>query len=155
MNIPTITITLPPDYIKPPLPGGRELFDALKSGKYEKGSGQLCRDEKYCCLGVKCELDGLLKEDKREKYTLDDPTNPASINNAFLPDNHQWRKLYGSGLSFPGTVNLSIVYQDDESNPSSIVAVNDYGGKVSTTFDQVADVLEQIFDLDAAEIVKN
>lgn len=35
----------------------RELWlKALKSGEYEKGIGMLCRNNKYCCLGVASEI---------------------------------------------------------------------------------------------------
>ena len=41
----------------------KELKDnwvkALRSGEYKQGRGQLCMDEKYCCLGVLCEVYGL------------------------------------------------------------------------------------------------
>ena len=29
---------------------------ALRSGKYTQGHASLCKDNKYCCLGVLCEL---------------------------------------------------------------------------------------------------
>lgn len=40
-------------------------LEALRSGKYKKGSGRL-RDEKnnYCCLGVLCDIMPTLKIDK-------------------------------------------------------------------------------------------
>jgi hypothetical protein len=31
---------------------------ALRSGKYEQGKGYLKRENKYCCLGVLCDLCG-------------------------------------------------------------------------------------------------
>lgn len=33
-----------------------EWLNALRSGEYEQGTGSLCKDGKYCCLGVLCEL---------------------------------------------------------------------------------------------------
>ena len=30
--------------------------DALESGEYEQGTEYLCRDGRYCCLGVACEV---------------------------------------------------------------------------------------------------
>ena len=57
-----------------------EFFDrwieALKSGKYKQGYGQLRAKNKYCCLGVACEVfngmcadgvGGLTKKDKLKK----------------------------------------------------------------------------------------
>jgi len=33
-----------------------EWIDALKSGKYKQGEGRLRRDDRFCCLGVLCDL---------------------------------------------------------------------------------------------------
>jgi len=30
--------------------------EALESGKYQQGAQYLCRDNKFCCLGVACEV---------------------------------------------------------------------------------------------------
>jgi hypothetical protein len=32
----------------------REWIAALRSGEYEQGRGSLCRNGRYCCLGVAC-----------------------------------------------------------------------------------------------------
>lgn len=34
-------------------------LEALRSGKYEQGIGYLCRDNKYCCIGVLADVKGL------------------------------------------------------------------------------------------------
>lgn len=34
----------------------RALIDALRSGNYQQCVGYLCKDGKYCCLGVACEV---------------------------------------------------------------------------------------------------
>jgi hypothetical protein len=34
----------------------KRWIEALRSGQYEQGRAHLCRDEKYCCLGVLCSL---------------------------------------------------------------------------------------------------
>ena len=31
-------------------------IDALESGEYEQGKGKLCRDGKFCCLGVAADV---------------------------------------------------------------------------------------------------
>lgn len=33
--------------------------EALESGKYQQGGGCLCKDDRYCCFGVACEVFGL------------------------------------------------------------------------------------------------
>lgn len=50
----------------------RKWIDALRSGDYKQGRGALCSDKnKYCCLGVACELlpkkfKGIWIEDKED-----------------------------------------------------------------------------------------
>lgn len=35
-------------------------IEALRSGKYEQGQGRLRDGDRYCCLGVLCEIEGLV-----------------------------------------------------------------------------------------------
>ena len=37
----------------------RRLVTALRSGKYKRGKGQLRDDDKFCCLGVACDISGV------------------------------------------------------------------------------------------------
>lgn len=34
----------------------KKWVEALRSGKYKQGTINLCRNNKYCCLGVLCEI---------------------------------------------------------------------------------------------------
>lgn len=34
----------------------KKWVEALESGEFEQGTGYLCKNNKYCCLGVACEL---------------------------------------------------------------------------------------------------
>lgn len=34
----------------------KKWVEALRSGKYEQGKGQLRQDNKFCCLGVACDI---------------------------------------------------------------------------------------------------
>jgi hypothetical protein len=43
--------------------------EALESGKYKQGSGQLRDDDCFCCLGVLCDLSGAGKWDG-DKYVV-------------------------------------------------------------------------------------
>lgn len=36
-----------------------ELIAALRSGKYKQGTGRLRQDDRYCCLGVACDIANL------------------------------------------------------------------------------------------------
>lgn len=40
----------------------KKWVDALRSGEYEQGRGFLCKEEKYCCLGVLCEVAGIQRQ---------------------------------------------------------------------------------------------
>lgn len=44
---------------------------ALESEQYQQGRGSLFRDDEYCCLGVKAELDGVLFQDNGLGYVKD------------------------------------------------------------------------------------
>jgi hypothetical protein len=48
-------------YPKLPKVFKRRWLKALRSGAYEKGTGSLLKDGKYCCLGVACEIGGVTK----------------------------------------------------------------------------------------------
>lgn len=37
-------------------PNAKKWVEALRSGKYEQGIGALCKDGRYCCLGVAVEV---------------------------------------------------------------------------------------------------
>lgn len=41
----------------------KKWVKALRSGEYEQGRGHLCRDGKYCCLGVLCVVAGETRHD--------------------------------------------------------------------------------------------
>ena len=36
----------------------KQWVKALESGKFEQGKSALCYENKYCCLGVLCEIIG-------------------------------------------------------------------------------------------------
>lgn len=128
----TFIYTAVAGYVKPDLKGGRKLVDALKSGKYAKTKNILKDNETnaYCCLGVKCDLDGYFK-----RYEIH---GGATV----LPLDHPWNKLYGGVLYFPKGF---LVSWQSSINPSgavdfisSIASVND----LSEDFSMVINLLE-------------
>lgn len=58
-------------------------LEALRSGDYDQGTGSLCRDGRYCCLGVLCEVMGIASvrhEDNGERvYYVECPTSDGSV----------------------------------------------------------------------------
>ena len=142
----------------PDLIGGKELVEALMSGKYLKGTGQLAKlegaDIRYCCLGLKCKLDNILTTqvsgDMTAKYSeIDEPCALA------LPEMHPWTMLFGQELGFPEGFVLNI-YRTKNGNTikkaarvDAITKVNDYfltdepdPSKASFSFTTVAAVIQ-------------
>ncbi len=48
-----------------PLEMKKKWVEALKSEKFEHGKFYLCKDNKFCCLGVLCEIEGIAREEKQ------------------------------------------------------------------------------------------
>lgn len=106
-----------------------EWIAALRSGKYKQGRGKLRVDDKFCCLGVLCDLyDNKNWFDTKEihifgqgsiySYSLDN-----TVNRNFLPYHVQ----KGLQLKYEDTVELAQMNDD---------------GK---TFDEIADHIEENF----------
>lgn len=62
---------------------------ALRSGKYEQTENALCKDGKYCCLGVLCEL---AAKEKVCKISKPDSNNIVSFDDNFglIPRSVAW-----------------------------------------------------------------
>ena len=140
----TFTYTSIGNYVKPKLEGGRELINALKSGKYAKAKNILKdnQNNSYCCLGVKCDLDGYFEAHRYGQYTENSIHGGAAV----LPLDHPWNALYGAVLYFPD--GFLLTYSSDV-NPSgandkvrSIAAVND----ITEDFRMVINILEAAWD---------
>ncbi len=104
--------------------------EALRSGKYEQGTGRLHYEDKYCCLGVLCKI------------------SPFSLNmdsNGFI-DGGNLRTQYNvkkwSGLSeYSGNV---------EGLRFTLTGLNDIGlpyeGVEKLTFNEIADVIQMCWE---------
>jgi len=138
----TFTYSALSNYVKPDLEGGRELINALKSGKYAKTKNILRDNEtnEYCCLGVKCDLDGYFKTDRYGQYLENSIHGGATV----LPIDHPWNKLYGGALYFPKGFLIS--YQSTI-NPD---AANDIVGSIASVNDLTEDFSMVINILEAA-----
>lgn len=87
---------------------------ALRSGKYKQTQGQLRSDDKYCCLGVACDL-----------------AMETGVISSFI----------GTNLGLPKPVQDWIGLKDDFGNYrgfSSLASENDAG----RTFLEIADIIE-------------
>lgn len=118
-----------------------EWTDALRSGKYEQGQDYLCRDGKFCCLGVLCEIQELPKEvvegdiyyvfEGLESYAtkraLQWSVIPASAQPTILED-----------LNLRQTVTDGV--GDGRSLHTHLICMNDEG----RSFNEIADYIEGV-----------
>lgn len=92
-------------------PNQLKWIEALESGKYEQGSMYLNKDNKFCCLGIACELFDAEKGELR-------------------PDGAQLYGSHGKAGLPPNNVVIALALNDDEGNPAgnsyiSLVKLND------------------------------
>lgn len=117
-----------------------EWLLALKSGGYKKGIGVLCRDEKYCCLGVLCEISKLEKvmpftdiSSTLRGYQVSGGTHWST---RFLPEVFYLTNLIGKDGKFVGFL------MDINGHPfDKLTEVNDY----CETFEEVIEIIEKYF----------
>lgn len=99
---------------------------ALRSGKYQQGRDYLCKDNRYCCLGVACEVLGIGKIIDGmgvATYLGDEPNDKDS---GWLPRNAK----EALGLrTYNGTLG---------DGATSLTLLNDNGA----TFNEIADIIE-------------
>ena len=99
----------------------QKWVDALRSGEYEQGKGNLkTADGKFCCLGVACEISELGEWNGR--YYLD-------ASNFLPPEVQGWLGL-SSSPQIVGVADGSAWY------------LNDHRG---WSFDQIADAIERTY----------
>lgn len=101
---------------------------ALKSGKYKQGVGALkTNDDKYCCLGVLCDI---YRKEKKVKGFIKNINNKYEFQNSsgILSDKvMNWAKLEDRN--------------PDISTGKSLAVINDNG----TTFKEIADIIKKEF----------
>lgn len=123
-------------------------IDALRSGDYEQGQGALNKDNKFCCLGVLCEVaikDGVKMEVRAYEYA-------SPVDGGI----HEAEMVYDGFTSFPppavrkwleiDTSNVRVLapstYEPDSVESFSVVNLNDSQGR---SFAFIADALEKTF----------
>lgn len=97
--------------------------EALRSGEYQQGQHRLRTEDKFCCLGVLCDISGLSEWEEREDSTY---ISYDSIE-VILPDSvMKW-----AGIA---TDNDSL-----HAGTKALSAYNDSG----YSFEQIADIIEK------------
>lgn len=97
--------------------------EALRSGKYEQGEYQLrTEDDKFCCLGVLCEVRGIKSKRVRAAYLY-------LGKSGFYPANHGLKTSQGRIPSLLTTLTIL----NDGVAPGYVERL---------TFDEIADIIQ-------------
>lgn len=103
---------------------------ALRSGEYKQGTKYLRSGDKFCCLGVLCDL--AVKEN-----IITDPVKKA-INNSIYEYDHSDAGIASYSVrEWSGLRDCMGMY--DHSNPMGLAELNDSG----KTFAEIADIIEK------------
>jgi len=112
--------------------------DALRSGEYKQGSGQLYdktpEGERYCCLGVLCRL----AQQAGLEFSVD-YLDPELNHDYFGPDVAEWAGLDTDRL---GDCNPVIDYEDSEEGEQEL-HLSELNDDVGLTFSEIADIIEE------------
>jgi len=117
-----------------------KLVKALRSGLFEQGSGSLCQDGKYCCLGVLCviaESEGVISsvESNVEMYPLHKRKFGTDLEPSYLPvEVMEWAGCNTRQGIFKDTNYLN--------SRSHLASENDSG----KSFDQIATLIEKYWE---------
>lgn len=115
---------------------------ALRSDEYEQGKDWLCKDGKYCCLGVLSDLavkDGVI--DAPEATTWDEAALNFDGEPALLPEAvAEWAGIMRFDEHYDGVVvpaeDPIVPFGDEE---KTLAELNDEG----KTFSELADLIEE------------
>ena len=127
-----------------------EWVAALRSGEYKQGIHLLRQDDKFCCLGVLCDLHRKAHQNEGEDDTVNSwfPTKNPERDNAPC-----FSYRYGNTTSLPSVVmdwcglrscdppvRRIVSFENDHvTQDVTLALLNDQG----LTFDQIADIIEQ------------
>lgn len=107
----------------------RLWLSALRGGKYKQGQGKLRMDDKYCCLGVLCELafdQGVVKRRKYGGVFLYGKGNAKEILPSEVAD---WADV---------EINPTVVFDADE-----VVKITELNDDWEYDFNKIADIIEE------------
>lgn len=115
----------------------QKWVDALRSGKYEQGSGILRYRDRFCCLGVLCDL--YAQDHPEAKWAIGE--NPVSLIKYYSFDVNEYSQVYYLSPTIYEWAGL------DEHNPIVVFQgkkryladLNDMG----YDFKQIADLIEK------------
>ncbi len=108
-----------------------KLLKALRSGDYEQGVSQLRRGDKFCCLGILCDL--------YSKSSGVNWTNTGLSDKYSIHENQD--TLPKPVMKWSGIDSASGAFINSENMRSSLTGLNDRG----STFEEIADIIEEHF----------
>ena len=129
-----IEIQFPINYTRNILPRRAEWVAALRSNEFAQGTGGLCEEGKYCCLGVLSKTQGRLIE---KGFHFCDGMSTQSSMLMLSEDNPVFRQLDRRGEF--NTLGITVMMND--SPYTCLTELNDAGA----TFEEIANVIDQIW----------
>ncbi len=120
--------------------GGTNLINALLSGDFIQGNGTLkikpSDNEPFhhCCLGVACEIQGVLKEvgSNPERYHTDNSCNEGSNGGTgSLSRSNRWYAILHASGEIPDYVNVDEYSDIRNGKRMSLIGLNDSGWSFS------------------------
>ena len=110
--------------------------DALRSGKYQQGTGHLRHEGNYCCLGVLCDL----YDRNQNGPGWDEDAETYLCNDAFLPRRvAEWAGVIGGDESVAVSRDEFNVAIPEDGHRCYLTCLNDSG----SSFGEIADLIEQ------------
>lgn len=134
----TYELIIPEGYQKKELPYFKEWTEALDSGEYSQGSGQLCQtlsyleeiETRYCCLGVLSKIQGRLVNNSRDGSDLDS-TYYLSFENPIY-------RFLGESGTLPAGIEIKSL---NEKRIFNLAELNDN----NFSFSQISQVIKEIW----------
>ncbi len=105
-------------------------IDALRSGHYEQTTETLRSINKFCCLGVACDLSDISDWDDDDEYLGNSEGMPQEVADYYSFKSRFGEIKYSNGVS---------PFSDDEPDFESLAEMNDSG---RYTFNALADFIE-------------
>jgi len=108
-----------------------EWIAALRSGKYKQGRNALCKDGKYCCLGVACEIKNQLIDS-----SIDDHKITKKAEQYLMPEELWFKRTFGF------QANSALFKINKQADDYTLAILNDI---YNLSFKKIANLLEKTF----------
>jgi hypothetical protein len=122
-------------------------LDALRSGKYYQGEGRLRSENKYCCLGVACDV---LRDEVKGKWdSVDTFITPISTSVSFM--SQEVLNVLDLPEEMNGNYNILVDVPKELAKgwtgcDGSFVKVSVLNDTYQFTFEQIADAIESTYN---------